>query len=164
MTPRGHSTAPSQPIFTIVSRAMSSWQPFREPLRDTLLRTVGIALVAGGVIAHWWGGIARWPLASTVMLWPSLGGHWLELWFLNWLRPRIPAGRGVQIAVRLALWFIGGLALGFAMHLTVIALTGRPMARWPAWWIAGLAFLGIELVAQAGLQFRGRPSFFNGRG
>lgn len=142
---------------------MTNWQPYHESPRVTLLRTVGIAVVAGAVLAHWWG-LRLWPLATAIMLWPSLGGHWLELWFLNWLRPRIATTRSVQIVARLAVWFIGGLALGFAMHLTVIAFTGRPIARWPAWWAAGLAFVGIELVAQAGLQFRGRPSFFNGRG
>jgi hypothetical protein len=143
---------------------MTSWQPFHESPRVTLLRTVGIALVAGGVVAHWWGGLGRWPLATAVMLWPSLGGHWLELWFLNWLRPRIPAARPVQVVVRLAVWFMGGLGLGFGMRLTVIAFTGRHSTQWPAWWAAGLAFLGIEFTAQAALQVRGRPSFFNGRG
>jgi len=66
--------------------------------------------------------------------------------------------------VRLAVWFMGGLGLGFGMRLTVIASTGRHSTQWPAWWAAGLAFLGIELTAQAALEFRGRPSFFNGRG
>ena len=143
---------------------MTSWQPFHEPPRDTLLRTLGIAVVGGGVLAHWWGGLARWPLATAVMLWPSLGGHWVELWFLNWLRPRISAARAAQIAARLVVWFVGGMVLGFGMRLTASAFTGRGSARWPAWWVAGFAFLGIELMAQTGLQLRGRPSFFNGRG
>jgi hypothetical protein len=143
---------------------MTTWQAFHESPRATLLRTGGIALVAGAALAHWWGGLGRWPLAAAIMLWPTLGGHWLELWFLNWLRPRIPAARPVQIVVRLALWFVGGVALGLGMHLTVIAFTGRQSAHWPPWWAAGLAFIGLELVAQAVLQFRGRPSFFNGRG
>ena len=147
-----------------MSRMTTNWQPFHEPLRATLVRTVGIALVAGAVVAQRWGGLGRWPLATVVMLWPSLGGHWLELWFLNWLRPRIPAARPVQIIVRLAVWFIGGLGLGFGMRLTVLALTGRRSMWSPVWWAAGLAFLAIELIAQTGLQIRGRPSFFNGRG
>lgn len=135
-----------------------------EPLSVTLARTIGIALVAGGVLAHWSGGLGRWPLASALVLWPSFGGHWLELWFLNWLRPRLPDTRRVQIAVRLAVWFIGGVALAVGMQLTAIAFTGRRQAPWAAWWIAGLAFIGVELVAHLALQLRGRPSFFNGRG
>jgi len=143
---------------------MTEQQPFREPLRATLTRTVGIALVAGAVLARWWGGLARWPVATAVMLWPSLGGHWLELWFLNWLRPRLPDRRGVQLAARVAVWFIGGIGLALAMRLTATALTGLRRASWATWWIAGAAFVGIELVAQLVLQLRGRPSFFNGRG
>jgi hypothetical protein len=144
--------------------AATEWQPFREPLRMTLIRTLGIAVVAGALFAHRVGGLARWPAASVVMLWPSLGGHFLELWFLNRLRPRLPRDRGVQIAVRVALWFLGGALFLVAMRLTATALTGsRPLER-AAPWIGGLAFIGIELAVQLVLRLRGRPSFFDGRG
>jgi hypothetical protein len=52
---------------------MSMHEP--EPLRVTLTRTVGIALIAGAALASQWGGLPRWPLTSLLMLWPSLGGH-----------------------------------------------------------------------------------------
>lgn len=143
---------------------MTEWQPHHEPLRRTLTRTVGIALVAGAVLAYWWGGLARWPVASAVMLWPSLGGHWIELWFLNWLRPRLPATPGVQIAARIAVWFIGGVGLAVGMQLTALVLAGLRRPSWATWWIAGLAFIALELVAQSVLHLRGRDSFFNGRG
>src|SRR5437016_5433814 len=65
----------------------SDWQPYREPLRSTLWRTGTIALVLGAVLARWWGGLARWPIAVVLLLWRAFGGHWVELWFLNWLRP-----------------------------------------------------------------------------
>ena len=137
--------------------------PYREPLSATLTRTVGIALVIGGVVAHQWGGLRRWPMATALILWPALGGHWLELWFLTWLRPRLPEARGVQLAVRIAVWFIGGVVLALGMGLTAIAFTARRPAPWVTWWMAGFAFIGIELVAHAILQARGRPSLFNGR-
>jgi hypothetical protein len=149
------------------------WQPFREPLRTTLLRTGTIAILAGGVITRFWGGLPRWPLATLLVLWPSLGGHWVEVWFLNWLRPRLSHARGVQVAARIAVWFVGGIAaavldsrLGLAvgMALTAMALTGFCPANWPAWWLAGLAFMCIELLAHLVLQLRGRPSFYSGRG
>lgn len=143
---------------------MTAWQPFDEPLRATLARTVGIAIVAGGAVAYWRGGLTWWPLASALMLWPSFGGHWIEVWFLNWLRPRLPDTRGVQVAARLSVWFIGGIALALGMSFTAVALTGIRRPLIVAWWIAGFAFIGIELVAQLVLQLRGRASFFNGRG
>jgi len=97
-------------------------------------------------------------------LWPSFRGHWVEIWFLNWLRPRLPIARAVQTAARVVVWFVGGSGLALGMGVTAMALTGRPPERWPAWWLGGLAFIGVELVAHVFLQLRGRPSFYNGRG
>jgi hypothetical protein len=142
----------------------SQWQPFREPFHITILRTGIIAIVAGAVIARFWGGLARWPIATLLVLWPSFGGHWLEVWFLNWLRPRLSAARGVQVAARVGVLFAGGAVLFICMGLTARALAGFRPAHWPAWWLGGLAFIGIELVAHLMLQLLGRPSFYDGRG
>ena len=125
---------------TTAQSPTTEWQPFREPLRATLTRTIGIALVAGAIFAQRWGGMSRWPIAAVVMLWPALGGHFLELWFL------------------------GGVVFVFAMWLTAGILTGQLSAARPIWWIGGLAFIGIELVAQVVLHLRGQPSFYDGRG
>jgi len=146
---------------------MTSFQPFREPLRTTLTRTITIAVVVGGVLALSWRGpgslATRWAIASILVLWPAVGGHWVELWFLNWLRPRLPNRRLVQTVVRLVVWFVAGIALGIAMWLTGAALIGRIFRPYPLWW-AGIAFIGVELVAHLALQLAGRPSFYNGRG
>jgi len=142
----------------------SQWQPYREPLRTTILRTGTIAIVVGALIARLWGGMARWPIATLLVLWPSFGGHWVEVWFLNWLRPRLSSARGLQVAARLGTWFVGGTCLAIGMALTAIELAGFPPARWLAWWLGGLAFIGIELVTHLVLQLRGRPSFYIGRG
>lgn len=146
---------------------MTEWQPFREPLQRTLLRTVAIAVVAGGVLTVWRGGLSRWPAATVVMLWPSFGGHWLELWFLNWLRPRLPERRSLQLAARLATWFVGGVVLASGMWLTAAVLHSMRPPR-ATWWLlaafAGLGFIGVELMAHVGLRLRGRPSVLDGRG
>lgn len=145
----------------------AAWQPYREPLRTTLGRTILIAIVAGTVLAAWSARSARpirWSVAVVLMLWPSFGGHWLELWYLNWLRPRLPAAPTVQRVARLGTWFLGGCGLGVGMVLTARALGGIHLTHWPAWWVAGVVFIGVELVAHTVLQARGRPSFFNGRG
>jgi hypothetical protein len=142
----------------------SPWQPFREPLRTTLLRNVTIAIVVGAVLARFSGGLARLPMDSLLVLWPALGGHWVEVWFLNWLRPRLSAARGVQVAARVGVWFVGGIGFAIAMRWTAMALSRHRMAHRPAWWIAGLGFIGIELVAHLALQLRGRSSFYNGLG
>jgi hypothetical protein len=142
----------------------SPWQPYREPLRVTLVRTGIIALVVGAVLARSRGGLARWPMATLLMLWPSFGGHWVEVWFLNWLRPCLSNARAVQVGARVGVWFVGGIGLALGMDLTAMALAGFRPAQWPAWWVGGIAFIGIELVAHLVLELRGRPSFYNGRG
>ena len=129
-----------------------------------MMRTGTIAIVAGGVLARWWGGLGRWPAAALLMLWFSFGGHWVELWFLNWLRPRISIARGWQVIARVGVWFVGGICLATGMGLTAKALGGARPVHWPAWWVGGLAFIGVELVTHLILQVRGRPSFYNGRG
>ena len=140
------------------------WQPYQEPLRTTLRRNIIIALVAGAVVTRWSDGWSRWPAATLIMLWPSFGGHWVELWYLNWLRPRISAARQVQIAARIATWFVGGVGLAAGMLLTARALGSFRQVPWMLLWIGGCAFICVELVAQLALQLRRRPSFYNGLG
>lgn len=143
----------------------SRWKPHREPLRTTLARTLLIALVLGALVVRWTdSGLAQWSMATLLMLWISFGGHWVELWFLNWLRPRLSIARGVQVGARIAVWFVGGCGLTLAMSVTALALNNFRLARWPAWWLGGLAFIVIELAAHLVLQLRGQPSFYNGRG
>jgi hypothetical protein len=143
---------------------MPDWRPYREPLRVTLTRTISIAIVAGAVVASRSGGIRRWPLLSLLMLWPAFGGHWIDLAFLNWLRPRLPASRRIQVGARLAVWFVGGIVLAFGARLTATLLLEHQSLAWLTWATAGTVFVAIELVAHGALYLRGRPSFYNGLG
>jgi hypothetical protein len=61
-------------------------------------------------------------------------------------------------------WFVAGIGLAVATGLTAMELAAPRAAHRPAWWLGGLAFIGIELVAHLALQFRGLPSFYNRRG
>lgn len=143
------------------------WPRFQEPLRSTLARTVVMAVVIGGVLAvvfpRRFGGLTRWPIITLLALWPTLGGHLVELWFLNGPRPRLPSARPLQAAVRVVVWFVGGSVLGLAMWMTA-TLAGFQSQSWPAWWLGGIAFIAIELTVHLVLQLRGKPSFYNGRG
>src|SRR5882762_6367476 len=89
-----HSHTPS----TGIASMASPWQPFREPYalhccphgRDCDCR----GSRAGPILGR---GLARWPLATLLGLWPSLAGAWVEVWFLHWLRPRLSIACGVQL-------------------------------------------------------------------
>jgi hypothetical protein len=139
-------------------------QPFQEPIRQTLFRTVMIAFIVGGAIAlpsrKW----STWPLATLLVLWPSFGGHWVEVWFLNWLRPRVSPTPAVQTAARVLVWFAGGSLLSLGMRLTASAFVQWRSPQWLTWWLGGAAFVGVELVVHLLMQLRGQPSFYNGRG
>ncbi|GAC1669233.1 MAG: hypothetical protein NVS9B4_25280 [Candidatus Acidiferrum sp.] len=95
---------------------------------------------------------------------PSFGGHWVEVWFLNWLRRRVSPARSVQIVTRVLVWFAGGSLLALGMRLTAAAFVSWPSLQWLTWWVGGTAFVGLELVVHLLMQFRGKPSFYNGRG
>ena len=142
---------------------MTDWQPYREPLRATLTRTVGIAIVAGGVAALLTGRIRRWPELSLVMLWPSFGGHWIDLLFLNGIRPHLPSTPVVQRLARIAVWFAGGVVLAVGARLTAKLLLEWFRLSWLTWATAGALFIGVELVAHAALHLRSRPNFYDGR-
>ena len=143
---------------------MPDWQPYREPFRVTLARTLSIALVAGALVAPWTGGVSRWPMLSLLMLWPAFGGHWIDLFFLNGLRPVLPESGTLRRLARIAVWFGGGVLLGAGVRFTARMLLGRPGVAWLTPLVAGTAFIAIELVAHALLHRRGRPSFFDGLG
>jgi hypothetical protein len=145
----------------------SRWQPYREPFSTTLARTGTIAAVLGALFAALSrAGLSRWPQATLLMLWPALGGHFVEVVFLNHLRPRFPTARHVQITARIATWFLGGCLLMAAMHLTNHALGGSRPARWTwpqPWWLGGLAFIAFELVVHLILYLRRIPNFYDAR-
>ena len=142
---------------------MIPWQPFQEPIRRTLYRNVMIALVMGGVAAlasrRW----SIWPPATLLALWPSLGGHWVEVWFLNWLRPRLSPAPGVQIGARVLTWFVGGSLLAVGMRLTASAVAHWRWPPWISWWVPGVAFIVLELIVHLVMQLGGQANFYNRR-
>jgi hypothetical protein len=139
-------------------------QPYREPASRTLVRTISLALLGGAILSTFVGGWRVWPIATVLMLWFTVGGHFLELWFLNWVSPRIAADRSTQMGTRVALWFFGGSLLGIAMKATAHLLAPARATRWPHWWDFGLIFIGAELLVHAGIYRRGQRSFYGVRG
>jgi hypothetical protein len=146
-------------------------------LRVTLTRTGLIAVIGGAVTAFSMrgagdggGGLARWPFATLLFLWPALGGHFVELGFLHWIRPRLPAQRGVQVVGRVIVWLVGGVVLVAGMWMTSRVLMPARPPRWmnlPVGRIAAggaVGFVLVELLAHLVMQLRGVRNFYDGRG
>jgi len=153
------------------------FQRYREPLRATMVRTVSIALVLGtigsivqlGRVPGSFADAYAWLVLVVSVLWFSLGGHWVELAYLNGLRPRIARMPDrVLILVRLGIWLFGGTLLVLGMVTTYSVMT---VGRWPgeaavrgALLYGGAIFAMLELGPHAVLSLLGRPSFWNLRG
>jgi hypothetical protein len=122
-----------------------------------------LALAIGVGVALYQRQLGLVPFATLFALWFTLGGHFLELLLRNHLRPQISSGAAVQALARVLGWFAGGALLYQGALTTRAILTGRSAAAWP-WWMAGLAFVGVELLVHLLLRVRGLPSFYDGRG
>jgi hypothetical protein len=129
----------------------------------TLARNLAISVAAGVAIAV--AGHAPFlTLPGTFLaLWPSLGGHFIEIAFLDGVRHRLPRVRLVQICARLVWWLAGGALIGAALIATAHALL-IAAPRWRLWWMGAPIFVGIELVAHSVLALRSRPNFYRGDG
>ena len=135
----------------------------REPLRRTVARNVALAVGFGVVFA-----LQRhrlrllFPIAALA-LWFSLGGHYVELAFLNALRARFSQGALTQAGLRLLVWFAGGVVLYVLMAASarILPLEPPPLRMW---WYGGLLLIRVELAVHGLLAMRGRPNFYRGHG
>src|SRR5438105_7770866 len=102
----------------------TSASQFEEPLRRTLARNVALAASVGVVLAVQRHSLRLVLPIAVLALWFSLGGHYVEVAFLNGLRARISKGRLTQVALRLLVWFAGGVVLyvlmGAASHVLLL--------------------------------------------
>jgi len=147
----------------VIGTSSSRGPRFAEPLRRTLVRNVTLAAVVGAALALQRHDVKLLLPFATLALWFSLGGHYIEVAFLNGLRGRLPQGRLPQTVGRLLVWFGGGVVLYALMAATARALPIRPPPL-RLWWYGGLLFIGIELAAHAVLAARHLPNFYNGSG
>jgi hypothetical protein len=142
---------------------MSGVQPFEEPLRVTLFRNAAISLAVGAVAAAVTGRLALLPMVTLLALWPSLGGHYVEVFYRNWLARRL-ASRRLQMVGRLVTWFAAGIVMAAGMSLTALSMDCPRFPASPLWWLFGLAFIGIELAIHLILFARKQPSLYDGLG
>ena len=162
---------------TILTADPSRFKPYREPLLVTLARTGAIAIGVASIVttiqlhhlpsrpAQW----HQWLALLVFVAWISFGGHWLEIAYLNGIRPRIAHWPDSSLLfLRLGVWIVGGATLFVAAAISrSVLLTGGPAPRpqvYAALLLGGPAFIIVELIAHAFLLRAGKPSFWNRRG
>jgi len=136
---------------------------FEEPLRRTLARNVAIAAGVGVVLALQRHRLRLLLPIAALALWFSLGGHYVELAFLNSVRARFSQDRLTQAGLRLLVWFGGGVGLYVLMAASARLLPLEPPPL-RMWWYGGLLLIGVELAVHGLLAVRGRRNFYSGRG
>ena len=143
--------------------ASINWPRIEEPFYRTLARNLAIAVVVATVFAFVRHDLSRFLPIVVLALWPSLGGHYIEVAFVNVLRDRIPQGDFAQAVSRLLVWFLGGVLLYCGMALSSRVLPLRPLPFGLCVW-GGLLFVGLELAVHLLLAVRSLDSFYNRRG
>lgn len=138
-------------------------QPFAEPWRTTAFRTGSLALAAGVCVGLIKRHLAVVPSVTLFALWFTLGGHFLELLIRNRLRWYISDQPEAQALARLAYWFVSGAVLFDAAQAMQTLFDGRVPVRL-SWWLAGIGFVGVELLVHLGLRARGEASVYDSRG
>ena len=112
-------------------------QPYRETLGATLRRTLTITLfITTGLtlILPREGSYVRfWAVTYAAVLWIPLGGHYVELVYLNYLRMRWAWFHRHRYPARVLWWLVAGLPLGLGCWWTWLALGVRADFTLP-WW------------------------------
>ena len=150
---------------------------YRESVAATVIRTGGIAIIVATLVtvarlrhlpassAEWYG----WLVLVVFVGWFSFGGHWVELAYLNGIRPKIAHWSDPSLVfIRLGVWLIGGaiLYLGAVASRSVMTAGELPGQAdlFKVLLYGGPVFAVIELFPHTFLQLSGKPSFWNFRG
>jgi len=126
------------------------------------MRNVTIAAVVGVVFTFQRRDFNSLLPTTVLALWFSLGGHYVELAFLNGVRARLPRRRLTQALARLLVWSCGGALLYSCMVATarVLPIHGPPLRLL---WLGTVLFIGIELAVHAVLAILRLPNVYDGR-
>jgi hypothetical protein len=125
-----------------------------EPFSRTVRRNLVIAVCVATGISVLRRDFSSFLPVLALALWPSLGGHYVEVAFVNHIRLHLPTASWAQMTVRLLVWFAGGVLLYLCMMVTTMLLSIRELPI-RLWWCGGLLFIALELVVHAVLAIRG---------
>lgn len=147
---------------------MEKPEKFKEAFSKTLIRTVITATIIAAILffAHAFPSGDQTKLNLLIMIWLMvyiivLGGHLLELIFINYLKFVLPKNIILLYVIRIAYWFLCAIPLIFGAGLihNLFVHKNGPMVYD---YTFGVFYIGIELFMHAMMQIRFRKSFYNG--
>ena len=145
-------------------------EKIHEPFRRTLIRTTLTGLAVS--IAFSFGQLKNAPgfnskFSILFITFIYIGGvivfigHYTELFFINYLRFNFSPKYIIQISIRIIYWYVSGCILYNSAMLLRGLLEHKDLFA-GNWYLGGIYFIGIELVANLLMQVMIKKSFWNG--
>lgn len=88
-------------------------------------------------------------------------GHWLELFFINVIKFRLPRNIYVLYIVRVCYWFVSSILL-FLIANAIRELLVSNSRQLGNCWSFGFLYIGVQLLMYAIMHIRLKKSFYNG--
>ena len=143
-------------------------EKFHEPILHVLLRTSLTAVILASIFNYkelfagdFSSKMKLLGIESAATMCFVFGGHWLEIFFINFLKNYLPKNLFVLYPVRIAYWYISAIPLYFLYHYVSNFLTGKNYEI-GNWWMIGITYIFIEMVMYGILFLLMRKSFWNG--
>jgi len=147
---------------------MNNPEKITESLNQTVIRTILTTTIIAGILylAHLFPHDGKSNLTLFEMIWLVVfcivvGGHWLELLFINRIKFALPKNILLLYFIRIVYWFLCAVPLFFAINF-IMGLFLYDGLRLSHWWTFGIFYIGIELLMYAIMQIRYKKSFYNG--
>ena len=143
-------------------------EKFYEPLWRTILRTSVTATIL--TVIFYFGDIFQEQEANKMRVfgigWMSImcltfGGHWIELFFINYIKFLLPKKLYVMYGARIIFWYASALLLFFASQCVHNSLTGKNESAGNLW-IFGFIYILIEMIMHGIIHVQIKKSFWNG--
>jgi len=139
-------------------------ESFVQTLIRTILTTTIIAVIINWLHLFPSGGKSK--LILFEIIWSAvfcivLGGHWLELVFINRIKFALPKNILLLYFIRIVYWFLCSIPL-FLMANLITNLFSYKAGVPGHWWTFGFLYIGIQLLMHIIMHIRFKKSFYNG--
>ena len=147
---------------------MKNSEKIKEGFLQTLFRTALTATIISLILyfIHVIPFNGKSKLLEYGVIWAALfsivfGGHWLELFFINIIKFRLPGNIFVFHTVRICYWFISSIPL-FLIATKIREFLVSNSRQLGNCWSFGFLYIVVQLLMYAIMHIRLGKSFYNG--